>query len=154
MDVYEAVSLRKSVREFQQRDVPQPILTRLLEAARLAPSASNRQPWSFIVVRDQAVLQQVAQHAAYYFIRWAHVKEAPMVIALCGKAKGPIYPQFLGEDIGLAGGTPSHAIYVDGQPDRKFKNDNLVEDLERLIREKAAAKAEQEANIIAKETTE
>ncbi|MBB5212131.1 flavodoxin-dependent (E)-4-hydroxy-3-methylbut-2-enyl-diphosphate synthase [Microbulbifer hydrolyticus] len=57
-------------------------------------------------------------------------------------------------DIGLAGGTPSHAIYVDGQPDRKFKNDNLVDDLEKLIREKADAKARSEASIIAKETAE
>ncbi|MEW5248243.1 flavodoxin-dependent (E)-4-hydroxy-3-methylbut-2-enyl-diphosphate synthase [Microbulbifer sp. 2201CG32-9] len=53
-------------------------------------------------------------------------------------------------DIGLAGGAPSHAVYVDGQPSRKFNNDDLVDDLERLIREKAAAKAEREADIIAK----
>ncbi|SDJ83511.1 flavodoxin-dependent (E)-4-hydroxy-3-methylbut-2-enyl-diphosphate synthase [Microbulbifer yueqingensis] len=53
-------------------------------------------------------------------------------------------------DIGLAGGTPSHAIYVDGQPDRKFRNENLVDDLERLIREKAAAKEASEADIIAR----
>lgn len=53
-------------------------------------------------------------------------------------------------DIGLTGGTPRHAIYVDGQPDRKFTNDNLVDDLERLIREKAAAKEEREADIIVK----
>ncbi|WP_250459905.1 flavodoxin-dependent (E)-4-hydroxy-3-methylbut-2-enyl-diphosphate synthase [Microbulbifer litoralis] len=53
-------------------------------------------------------------------------------------------------DIGLTGGTPSHAIYVDGKPDRKFNHDNLVDNLERLIREKAAAKEEREADIIAK----
>jgi nitroreductase len=46
----------------------------------------------------------VAQHAAYYFIRWAHVKEAPVLIVLCGDAKSRIYRQFLHEDIGLAGG--------------------------------------------------
>ncbi|GAA5524980.1 4-hydroxy-3-methylbut-2-en-1-yl diphosphate synthase (flavodoxin) [Microbulbifer aestuariivivens] len=53
-------------------------------------------------------------------------------------------------DVGLTGGTPSHAIYVDGKPSHKMSNDNLVDDLERLIREKAAAKAEREADIIAK----
>ncbi|KUJ81498.1 4-hydroxy-3-methylbut-2-en-1-yl diphosphate synthase [Microbulbifer flavimaris] len=53
-------------------------------------------------------------------------------------------------DVGLTGGTPSHAIYVDGKPSHKMKNDNLVDDLERLIREKANEKAEREADIIAK----
>jgi (E)-4-hydroxy-3-methylbut-2-enyl-diphosphate synthase len=53
-------------------------------------------------------------------------------------------------DVGLTGGTPSHAIYVDGKPSHKMKNDNLVDDLERLIREKAAEKAEREADIIVK----
>lgn len=53
-------------------------------------------------------------------------------------------------DLGLTGGTPSHAVYTDGKPNQKLNNDNLVDDLERLIRAKAAAKAEREAQIIAK----
>ncbi|GMG87397.1 flavodoxin-dependent (E)-4-hydroxy-3-methylbut-2-enyl-diphosphate synthase [Biformimicrobium ophioploci] len=53
-------------------------------------------------------------------------------------------------DIGLAGGTPSHAIYIDGQPDHKLKSETLVDDLERLIRARAAAKEEQEKDLIAK----
>ncbi|NIB43956.1 flavodoxin-dependent (E)-4-hydroxy-3-methylbut-2-enyl-diphosphate synthase [Pseudomaricurvus alkylphenolicus] len=53
-------------------------------------------------------------------------------------------------DIGLAGGTPNNLIYVDGEPDQKLKKDNLVDDLERLIRAKADAKAEAEKDIIAK----
>lgn len=55
-------------------------------------------------------------------------------------------------DLGLAGGSPSNLVYVDGKPSQKFTNDNLVDDLEKLIRTKAAEKAEQlekdEANII------
>lgn len=53
-------------------------------------------------------------------------------------------------DIGLAGGTPRNLIYVDGIPNDKFDNDNLVDDLERLIRAKASAKAEQNKDLIAK----
>lgn len=53
-------------------------------------------------------------------------------------------------DIGLAGGTPNNLIYVDGEADQKLKKDNLVDDLERLIRKKAADKAEAEKDIIAK----
>ena len=95
---------RRSVRRYRPDPVPEEALEQILQAGRCAPSASNRQPWSFIVVRDPVVLQQVAQNAAYYFIRWAHVKEAPMLIVLCGNAKNRAYRQFLHEDIGLAGG--------------------------------------------------
>ncbi len=53
-------------------------------------------------------------------------------------------------DVGLAGGTPRNLVYVDGVPSDKFDNDNLVADLERLIRAKAAAKADQDKDLIAK----
>ncbi len=53
-------------------------------------------------------------------------------------------------DIGLAGGTPNNLIYVDGEPSEKLKKDNLIDDLERLIRKKADDKAEAEKDIIAK----
>jgi nitroreductase len=94
---------RRSIRRYRTDPVPDDMIEQLLEAGRWAPSASNRQPWHFIVVRDQAILREVAQHAAYYFIRWAHVEEAPLLIALCGEAGNRIYRQFLHEDVGLAG---------------------------------------------------
>lgn len=53
-------------------------------------------------------------------------------------------------DLGLAGGTPNNLVYIDGQPATKLGKQTLVDDLERLIREKAAAKALQEETLIAK----
>lgn len=53
-------------------------------------------------------------------------------------------------DIGLAGGTPNNLVYIDGQPNTKIKADNLVDELEALIRAKAAAKAAADAQLIAK----
>lgn len=53
-------------------------------------------------------------------------------------------------DIGLAGGTPRNLVYVDGEPNTKLDNATLVDDLERLIRLKASAKAKSDANLIAK----
>lgn len=44
-------------------------------------------------------------------------------------------------DLGLAGGTPSNLVYVDGQPNSKLSNESLVDNLEKLIRDKAEAKA-------------
>jgi nitroreductase len=95
---------RRSIRRYRPDPVPDEMVEQLLEAGRWAPSASNRQPWEFIVVRDEAIRQQVAQHAAFYFIRWAHVEEAPLLIVLCGDRRRRFYRQFLHEDVGLAGG--------------------------------------------------
>jgi nitroreductase len=95
---------RRSIRRYRPEPVPEEMVQQLLEAGRWAPSATNRQPWAFIVVRDEAIRRRVAQHAAYYVIRWAHVEEAPLIIVLCGDTRNPIYRQFLHEDVGLAGG--------------------------------------------------
>ena len=51
--------------------------------------------------------------------------------------------------VGLTGGTPN-LIYIDGKPSQKLTNDNLVDELERLIRQKAAEKVEADAAVIAR----
>jgi len=52
-------------------------------------------------------------------------------------------------DIGLTGGTPENLLYVDGNKDHKIGQENLVDELEKQIRAKAAAKEAEKANIIA-----
>jgi len=52
-------------------------------------------------------------------------------------------------DLGLTGGTPKNLLYIDGKPSQKLNQDNLVDDLERLIRAKAAEKAAARAALIA-----
>ena len=95
---------RRSVRQYRPDPVPDDMVHQILEAGRWAPSASHRQPWAFVVVRDPDIKEKVAAHAAFYVIRWAHVQEAPLLIVLCGHSKSRVYRQFLHEDIGLAGG--------------------------------------------------
>jgi nitroreductase len=84
MDVYEAIALRKSVRAFQDKDVPEDVLLRLLNAARLAPSAGNRQEWRFVVVRDPATRRKLAAAAR----NQTFVGEAPVVLACCAETDG------------------------------------------------------------------
>lgn len=50
MDTYEAIITRRTIRLFEQRPIPKDILIKILEAARLAPSAMNKQPLEYIVV--------------------------------------------------------------------------------------------------------
>jgi len=51
---------RRSIRTFKDEQVPRPILEKLLEVACLAPSAKNRQPWHWIVVRDRMEVVRLA----------------------------------------------------------------------------------------------
>jgi len=82
MDVMEAIKNRYSARSYQSRPVEVEKLNKILEAARLAPSASNRQEWRFIVVRDKDTRQRLIKAAK----NQAFVGEAPVVIACCAKA--------------------------------------------------------------------
>ena len=88
MNVYTAISTRKSVRAFQDRDVPEQIITRLLEAVRLAPSASNRQEWRFVVVRSPETRRRLVRAAS----EQRFVGEAPVVIACCAETDGHVMP--------------------------------------------------------------
>ncbi|GLH73879.1 nitroreductase [Geothrix limicola] len=75
---YTTVESRRTIRDFLPDAVPQEVLDRCLDAARLAPSSSNLQPWQFIVIRDPKVRQ--AANAAC--LDQMPAKTAPLLIAL------------------------------------------------------------------------
>jgi nitroreductase len=79
LTVQEAIRQRRSIRSFTDKPVPDDIIRELLEAARLAPSASNRQPWRFIVVTDpkeRAKLRRICWDQAF-------IEQAPVVFVCC-----------------------------------------------------------------------
>jgi len=78
MNVHEAIRARHSVRDFRAATVPDESLARVLEAARLAPSSSNRQEWRFIVVRDEDRRRKLAFAANNQMF----IAGAPVVIAV------------------------------------------------------------------------
>ena len=82
MDVFEAIKKRKSVRSFEDKPVSKETLTKLLDAARVAPSAKNAQPWHFIVITDKKKREELSKGM---FAKWLH--NAPVVIAACGDEK-------------------------------------------------------------------
>jgi nitroreductase len=57
--VFEAVRTVLAVREYQDRSIPDDVLGRIVEAGHLSASASNAQPWHFVVVRDRAGLRDL-----------------------------------------------------------------------------------------------
>jgi nitroreductase len=78
MRFLELARSRYSVRGYRPDPVPRDVLERLLEAARLSPSAANRQPWHMIVLDDPALIQQLKD---VYPSPW--LRQAPVVIILC-----------------------------------------------------------------------
>ncbi|MCK4353349.1 nitroreductase family protein [candidate division WOR-3 bacterium] len=77
MDVNQAIKERRSVRAYEDKEIPEDVLNKLLEAARLAPSAANRQQWKFIVVKDKTRRKELARASR----EQAFVGGAPVVIA-------------------------------------------------------------------------
>jgi len=93
--VFEAVQARRSVRAYQSTPVPKEKLLQVLEAGRLAPSASNIQPWHFIVVTDAEKRERLAQGMFSKFL-----KEAPVVIVGCGDQRAS--PKWFMVDVAIA----------------------------------------------------
>jgi nitroreductase len=76
--VLRALRQTRQVREFRPDPVPDAVLDQLLEVARWTGSAMNRQPWTFIVVRERPHLDQLAALAPTA----GHLKTAPAAIAI------------------------------------------------------------------------
>ncbi|MEK6775554.1 MAG: nitroreductase family protein [bacterium] len=71
---------RRSVRKYQEREVPDRMITDILEAAMAAPSAVKKDPWHFIVVRDQETRNRIAEILPYGKM----IARAPAGMVVCG----------------------------------------------------------------------
>jgi nitroreductase len=78
LTVKEAIEKRRTIRKFKSDPIPKELVNQVLEAARLAPSASNRQPWRFQVITDPDLKRRIFEEATF---NQAQVKEAPVIIA-------------------------------------------------------------------------
>ncbi len=96
MDVFEVIQKRKSTLSFNSKPIPKTTLNKLLEAARLSPSAKNIQPWHFIVVTDAEKRKALSKG---FFAKF--LKDTPCVIALCGNQQAS--PDWYVVDVALAG---------------------------------------------------
>ena len=83
MDVLETIKDRRSIRTYDNRDLPKEVVDQLLDAARWAPSAGNVQPWAFVVVSSQEVKHNLSL-AAY---GQKDLEEAPIVIVVLADEK-------------------------------------------------------------------
>ncbi len=65
MEVFEAIKGRRSIRKYTKESIPEDFIVKILDAGRWAPSASNRQPWSFMILKDGEVRRRVAEATTY-----------------------------------------------------------------------------------------
>jgi len=108
MDVYDAIRQRRSVRKFEDRDIEDDVLTRVLDAGILAPSARNTQEWKCVVVRDAETINLLAEASEQEFI--ARAKVVVAVVSLdpdrkmyCGIPVGPVDCAIVIDHMTLAG---------------------------------------------------
>jgi nitroreductase len=109
--VADTIARRVSCRAYQPTPVPQAQLMHILEAARLAPSACNQQPWRFAVVRDLGLRRRIVEEGFLPGIKMTWAIDAPVHVIigmqrsfvthrLAASVSGVDYPWV---DIGIAG---------------------------------------------------
>ena len=77
--VFNVIKHRRSIRSYQNRDVSNNVILKLIEAATYAPSAGNTQPWEFIIVRNQHTKDLIG--GSVYGQNW--IEESPVIIVAC-----------------------------------------------------------------------
>jgi nitroreductase len=89
MELAEAIKGRRSIRKYQNRDIPDAMIRELLDLARYAASSMNGQPWNFIVIREEKTKNSLIkiknkncpQEKSMY--RADFIKNAPVIIVVC-----------------------------------------------------------------------
>ena len=95
MDVFEAITTRKSIRSYEATSIPKEKLMKILEAARLAPSAIHVQPWHFIVVTEAERRKELSKGMFAKFLA-----QTPVVIVACADTKAS--PDWCYIDVAIA----------------------------------------------------
>lgn len=80
MELMEAILTRRSIRRFRAESISEETITELLRAAMSAPSATNKQPWHFIIISERNQLDLVPKFHPYSSM----LEQARAAIAVCG----------------------------------------------------------------------
>ncbi|MCD6306791.1 MAG: nitroreductase family protein [Deltaproteobacteria bacterium] len=84
-DLMNIVKGRRSVRKYQDKDIPEKDLNQILESVRWSPSWANTQCWEVIVIRDPKVKKRVQEILPKSNPAAKHLTEAPVILVLCAK---------------------------------------------------------------------
>jgi nitroreductase len=82
METWDAIRARRNVRQYTDQPIAREDLERVLDAGRRTPSASNGQPWDFVVVTDR---EQLVELAKAWDVGGKHIARSAATIALVAK---------------------------------------------------------------------
>ncbi len=98
MDVFEAIEKRRSVRVYQDKPIPEEKLRKILEAARLAPSARNCQDYQLVVLKNEKMKKKIASEATSE----SFIGAAPVIVVAVA-----LDPEYI-----MPGGIPAHPVDI------------------------------------------
>ena len=98
MDTLTAIATRRSIRKYTSEPVPEELITSLLRAAMMAPSAGNQQAWHFVVITDRERLQRITSIHPYVGM----AAKAPLAILVCGDESREKFPGYWPQDCSAA----------------------------------------------------
>lgn len=90
-DFFDIVKTRRSVRKYEEKDVPEEMIQTLLEAVQWAPSWANTQCWEIVVVKDDSIKEKLQGVIAPKNPATKAITAAPVLFAVCGKLNSSGY---------------------------------------------------------------
>ncbi len=97
VSIIDSILTRRSIRHYENKDVPEEVLRQILEAGRQAPSAANRQPIRFVIVKDRDLLKVLCDTLITRFVKYA-----PIAIVGCANVKSLLTGKWAVVDAAIA----------------------------------------------------
>lgn len=98
MDILDAIHTRRSIRKYQDKEIPEEMIETLLSAAMMAPSAGDERAWQFVLVTDQDKKAQISTVHPYVPM----IAKAPLGILVCGDLTKQKYEGYWPQDCSAA----------------------------------------------------
>lgn len=86
-DIINLIKNRYSVRDFLPDPLPQEVIDDMIEAARLAPSAQNRQPWRYVIITEPERIKELVKNTGLIGLSNYFIKDAPCLVIACADVK-------------------------------------------------------------------
>ena len=96
MSAIDFILNRRSIREYQDKEIPEDVLAKILEAGRQSPSAANRQPYHIVVVTDTKLRQELGGLLSRF------LKKAPVILVGCANPKAMLTGKWATVDTTIA----------------------------------------------------
>lgn len=98
MELFEAIHTRRSIRKYQNKEIPDDLIRKLLAAAMMAPSTGDARTWQFVLVTDSDKKNKIKEVHPYVGM----ITKAPLGILVCGDLSKEKFPGFWPQDCSAA----------------------------------------------------